>query len=315
MGDKEQCGAGSAECRISGDLEEGRDGVRPLQRLVDSRASGRTTVPKHTHALPSPSLGCLPYLNVKPLVYPFEHGGLPDGWDLVYAPPSALAKMLADGRLYAAPVSSFASLANPKLSIVPGICISSDGPVTSVLMLSKVEIESIKTVAADTSSLSGRALLRIVLSENYGLEPEFVDCEPKIEKMLSKCDAALIIGNPAMLCDKTGLHVLDLGEEWLRLTGLPAVFATWAGPKESITPELIALLTSAKEEGLSCIPKIVEEESPKLGLTLELCEEYLTKIMCYDLGQREIESLEIFGRKAAEHGLINSLPEVRIAEE
>jgi len=264
--------------------------------------------------LPIPSLGCLPYLNVKPLVYPFEHGKLPEGWNLVYAPPSALAQMLSEERIAAAPVSSFACLANQRLSIVPGICISSDGPVTSVLMLSKTEPEKVKTVAADTSSLSGRSLLRIVLSENYGLEPEFADCEPKIEKMLDKHDAALIIGNPAMLCDKTGLHVLDLGEEWKKLTGLPAVFAVWAGPDKSITPELIAALASAKEEGMGRIQNIVDEESPKLGLPPELCEEYLTKIMRYDLGELEIESLRVFGQKAAEHKLIDSVPEVRVAE-
>ncbi|MEN6520739.1 MAG: menaquinone biosynthesis protein [Armatimonadota bacterium] len=271
--------------------------------------------PRSTSLRQSPKLGCLPYLNVKPLVYPFEHGRLPDGWELVYAPPSRLARMLAEGRIAAAPVSSFASLSNPNFAIVPGICISSDGPVTSVLMLSKVELKDVKTVAADTSSLSGRALLRIVLSENYGLEPEYVDCEPKLEKMLSMCDAALIIGDPAMLCDKTGLNILDLGEEWLNLTGLPAVFATWAGPKESITPELIAVLASAKEEGLKRTPKIAEEQAPILGLPHKLCEEYLAKVIRYDLGQREIESLRIFGQKAFEHGLIGFQPEVNVVEE
>jgi predicted solute-binding protein len=256
----------------------------------------------------------LPYLNVKPLVYPFEHGKLPDEWNLVYATPSTLAKMLADGRIDAAPVSSFACLANPHLSIVPEICIASNGPVTTVLMLSKVEPEAVRTVAADTSSLSGRALLRIVLSENYGIEPEFVDCEPKIEKMLSEHDAALIIGNPAMLADKTGLHMIDLGEEWLKLTGLPAVFAVWAGPEESLTPKLIAELQSAKNQGLSRVPEIAVEQSSLLGVPVELCEEYLSNIMRYELGSRELESLLVFGKKALEHRLIEHKAKVRVVD-
>ncbi|MEN6371266.1 MAG: menaquinone biosynthesis protein [Armatimonadota bacterium] len=311
----------SAEALASAFLSASSSDVRKVWGLsarIGSKQSDATSSPStltHDPYPPSHRLGCLPYLNVKPLVYTFEHGGLPDGWELVYAPPSQLARMLAEESIAAAPVSSFASLSNPNLSIVPGISISSDGPVISVLMLSKVELKDVKTVAADISSLSSRALLRIILSESYGMEPEYIDCEPKLEKMLSMCDAALIIGDPAMLCDKTGLHLFDLGEEWLKLTGLPAVFATWAGPKESITPGLIAELKSAKEEGQKRIREIVEEQSPRLGLPPELCKEYLTKIIRYDLGQREMESLRIFGQKAAEHGLISCRPEVRVVEE
>ena len=259
-------------------------------------------------------LGCLPYLNVKPLVYPFEHGGLPEGWDLVYAAPSTLAKMLADGRIDAAPVSSFACLADSRLRIAPGICISSDGPVKSVLVLSKVEVDSIRSVALDTSSLTGAAMLKIVLAESYGLQPEFVSTNPDVGAMLARHDAALIIGNPAMLHDKAGLHILDLGEEWMKLAGLPAVFAVWAGPEGSLTPGLVHSLTEAKREGTRRISQIAEEESRRLGLPFDVCEDYLANVMRYDLGEREIESLRIFGRKLREHGLIEREPEVRLAE-
>ncbi len=91
-------------------------------------------------------LGCLPYLNVRPLVYTLEHGGLPEGWEFVYAPPSSLARMLETGEIAAAPVSSFACLANPDLKICPEICIAANGPVRSVLVLSKVPVEKIERV-------------------------------------------------------------------------------------------------------------------------------------------------------------------------
>lgn len=274
-------------------------------------SSEREEVSTNPHPLtPNPSLGCLPYLNVKPLVYPFEHGELPEGWDLVYATPSVLARMLAERKIDAAPVSSFAVLANPDLHVVPGICISSDGPVWTVLMLSKCRPEDVRRVAADTSSLSGRALLRIVLAESYGITPEFAPCEPEIGKMLADHDAALIIGNPAMLCDKSGLHVTDLGQEWKRLTGLPAVFAVWAGPAESLTSELILELTAAKKKGLEIVQEIAVEESATLSVPREICEEYLTRIMRYDLGPREVESLRMFDRKAREHGMIEGVERV-----
>ena len=129
-------------------------------------------------------LGCLPYLNVKPLVYTLEHGGLPSGWELVYAPPSRLAEMLASGEIAAAPVSSFATFTNPDLDICPGICIAADGPVKSVLMLSKKPLENLNNVALDTGSLSGASMLKIILSELYDIHPEFVR---KLPARLRRC--------------------------------------------------------------------------------------------------------------------------------
>lgn len=247
-------------------------------------------------------LGCLPYLNIKPLVYTLEHDGLPEGWELVYAPPSRLAQMLADHQITAAPVSAFATFVNPELNICPGICVAADGPVKSVLMLSKKPIEELDTIALDTSSLSGACMLRILLKELYNLEPQFVRSSPDcVPDMLNKADAALVIGNPAMTCSKEGLHVFDLAGEWKKLTGLPAVFAVWAGSE--ISSELIDVLTRAKNVGLTKLDEIALNESERLGLPFEVCDEYLKKIMVYDLGERELQGLDLFRRKALEHGL------------
>ena len=248
-------------------------------------------------------LGCLPYLNVRPLVHTLENGGLPAGYEFVYAPPSKLARMLATGEIAAAPVSSFATFIDPRLEICPGICIAADGPVKSVLVLSKVPPEQIRTVALDTSSLSGANMTRIILAESFGLEPAFIHSDPDPARMLEHADAALVIGDPAMQCSKDGLHVLDLAEEWKKLTGLPAVFAVWAG--QGITPELIDLLQDAKREGLSMLPEIAQSECARLDLPYELCYEYLSEIMVYDMGEREQQALQVFREKAAAHGLID----------
>src|SRR5665647_3415536 len=106
-------------------------------------------------------LGCLPYLNVRPLVHTLENGGLPQGWEFVYAPPSELAVMLAREEIAAAPVSSYASFYYTDFDICPGICIAADGPVRSVLLLSKVLVQDIKRVALDTSSLSGANMIPV----------------------------------------------------------------------------------------------------------------------------------------------------------
>ncbi|MCE5315118.1 MAG: menaquinone biosynthesis protein [Armatimonadota bacterium] len=250
-------------------------------------------------------LGCLPYLNVRPLVYTLEHGGLPSGWEMVYAPPSRLAEMLATGEIAAAPVSSFATFAHADFSICPDICIAADGIVKSVLLLSKKELQNINTIALDTSSLSGANLLKIILNESYSMQPTFVRMPPDpVSDMLNVCDAAMVIGDPAMLYPKDGLFVMDLATEWKKLTGLPTVFAVWAG--KHITPELVEVLHAAKSEGMSIVHKIAREESVRLSLPFEVCDEYLSEIMIYDLGEQETRGLNMFREKAISHGLVGA---------
>jgi len=250
-------------------------------------------------------LGCLPYLNVRPLVYTLEKGGLPDGWELVYAPPSALAGMLDRGEIAAAPVSSFACFRNPDFNVCPEICIAADGPVKSVLLLSRVPVEKIERVALDTSSLSGANMLRIILNETYNLAPEYIHARPdSVSDMFIDADAAMVIGDPAMQCDKDGLFILDLAQEWKKMTGLPAVFAVWAG--KGITDDLVTVLQEAKQKGMTMLQEIVQTESARLGLPAGLCYDYLSNIIIYDMGEREKRGFETFREKARAHGLISA---------
>ena len=261
------------------------------------------------------TIGLLPFLNVKPLSYLLEHEPLPEGWSLKYAPPSKLAEMLKTGEICSAPVSSFACFENPNLGIVPGICIASHGPVTSVLMFSRKPFEQVQTVALDSGSLSGASMLKIILKERYGVSPEFVRCEPDIDLMLAECDAGLLLGNKAMqtaVRNLPGLHVMDLGTEWMAMTGLPAVFAVWAVTPDAPLDQLLSMLNRSKEAGMRSIDKIAEEEAPKLGLPYELCRDYLAKVMVFDLGDREIAGLRAFADKAYEHGLLEHRPNLQI---
>ncbi|MGQ9456416.1 MAG: menaquinone biosynthetic enzyme MqnA/MqnD family protein [Armatimonadota bacterium] len=247
-------------------------------------------------------LGCLPYLNVRPLVYYLEHGGLPAGWELVYAPPSQLAQMLVKSEIAAAPVSSYAVLANPQLEICPEICISSDGPVKSVLTMSRVDVHSIRSVAVDTSSLSGVNMLKIILIEGYGVQPVFHPISPEfVLSALDSCDAVLTIGDTAMLYPKEGLTVIDIGEQWKRLTGLPAVFALWAG--KNMSSELISVLHRSYAESVQKIDEIARLEAARLELPFDVCYDYLKNTIRYHLGERELRSLEVFREKCLRHGL------------
>ena len=262
------------------------------------------------------ALGCLPFLNVKPLSYSLERGGLPEGWRLRYAPPSHLADMLRSGKICGAPVSSFACLENPDLRIVPDICIASRGPVRSVLMFSRKPVSDIRSVAIDSGSLSGAAMLRIILAEQYHVSPEFAAAEPDLMLMLAAHDAALLLGNRAMEAAAVtdgGLCVTDLGAEWFQLTGLPAVFAVWAVTPSAPLSELIPILIDSKRQGMRNLQDIARAESATTGLSYEGCLDYLRNIMVYDLGPPEMEGLRAFAAKSLEHGLLDQPADLRFA--
>jgi len=264
-----------------------------------------------------PTIGLLPYLNVKPLSYLLEREPLPQGWNLVYAPPSRLAEMLREGEICTAPVSTFACFSDPQLSIVPGVCIASHGKATSVLVFSKKPIQEVSTIALDSGSLSGASMLKVILAERYGINPEFVSHEPDVDSMLGGNDACLMLGDKAMQYNELrshGLHVMDLGQEWLELTGLPAVFAVWAVTKDAPLNELIPLLMRSKEQGIRRIEEIAALEHEALGLPYHVCRDYLASVMVYDLGEQEEESLRVFSRKVYDHGLVERPVQLSFAE-
>ena len=130
--------------------------------------------------------------------------------------------------------------------------IISNGPVASVALFTKTPIAAVRTIAADTSSRTSNALLRILCAERFGIEPEFLPMAPDPDRMLAECDAALIIGDPALYLDPrtAGVEKIDLGEEWTSLTGFPFVWAFWAGRPDAMSSEAVTALVTARDGGV-----------------------------------------------------------------
>ena len=108
-------------------------------------------------------------------------------------------------------------------------------------------------------------LVRVILQRRYGVSPACVSHAPDLDAMLRVADAALIIGDPALRIDPASLpwHVYDLGAEWVEMTGLPMVFAVWAGRKGTVTPELTAAFQESCRYGLDRLEEIVAAESSR----------------------------------------------------
>jgi predicted solute-binding protein len=144
-------------------------------------------------------------------------------------------------------------------------------------------------------------LARIVLSERYGAEPVLVPRRPDLSSMLSVADAALIIGDPALALDPAALpyHVLDLGEEWLNLTGLPMVFAVWAGEQRKLGPQVRQAFLESFLYGFDRIEEIVAEAPDTHGVPSDLARRYLTCHIRFRLHEEEHRGLELYRRKVA----------------
>lgn len=239
-------------------------------------------------------------MNTVPLVWGMLHGGQRGLFDLSFAIPAECADRLADGRADIGIVPSV-ELNRQKLEIIRGTGIACHGPVRSILLISKVPFEEIRTLATDASSRTSVALTRIILSKKYGVEPQLFSERPHLGSMLEHCAAALIIGDAALALDTGDLpfHVLDLGTEWTRMTGLPMVFAVWAAragvPAQDPAPFLESL-----RFGMAHIDDIVRQEHSKLGIPEALAREYLTQNIVFELGDREYEGLTKFLTYASE---------------
>lgn len=257
-------------------------------------------------------LGVVSYLNTKPLVYAFESGELDHDFELIYDVPSVCADRLAAGGTDVALIPSIEIARAPEpYEVVAGVGIGSLGPVRSVFLVLNKEPEEIETLALDTSSRTSVALSRVVLARQFGCLPEVFECVPNLELMLGRADAALLIGDPALELDLKRYRVLDLGEAWTELTGLPFVYACWTGRADAIDRAGCDLLVRAREIGSGKVGEISEIFAASRPLPAAFYAEYLTRHIRFDLGEAELEGLRRFYAYAFELGLIERMPEVR----
>ena len=241
------------------------------------------------------------YLNTAPLVWGFVDGPQKGRVDLTFAVPSICAERVATG---------VADLGlNPVIEIerngfdwLPGIGIACRGPVRSILLVTRKPFDDIRTLATDTGSRTSIELARIILSRKYGVEPALLPMAPDLKRMLDAADAALLIGDAALMVEPTDLNhaCLDLGEEWVEMTGLPMVFALWSGPPAGCRQELAPLFLESAHYGQSHIESIVEHEADLRGFTKTLVRRYFEKNVRLFLDETDYEGMRLYLQYAAE---------------
>lgn len=264
-------------------------------------------------------ISAISYLNTAPLMWDFEHGGGTE-FDLSYTIPSACAQALLEGSADIGIIPAAAYTTIQDLVIVPDVAIAARREVRSILLVSKVPVEEVRTVALDTSSMTSVALTKVLFAKWLGGAREYVPMAPELDAMLARCDAALLIGDPALQVDRARYVTLDLAEEWIKRTGKSFVFAFWAIRRAALAGRSSNAITEAfkvsRDHGLAStnLELIVREWSSRLGLPASTVQSYLTENIHYYLDAPCLEGLALFYRYAAEIGALPRAPELRFLE-
>jgi chorismate dehydratase len=251
-------------------------------------------------------LGAVSYLNAEPTVHGLERE---PGFRVERDLPARVAERLQAGEVDLGLVPSI-EYAFGRYAIVPGVAIASRGPVRSVRLFHRGPLERVRRVALDTSSRTSAGLVRVLLNARLGRDPEYLPMAPGLDAMLSAADAALLIGDPALDL-ASDVDALDLGEEWARLTGLPFVYAFWAGPEGVVDGAGVARLQLALASGLASLAEIARRQAKGDPARAAKYEAYLRESISYELGGRERAGLLEFYRRAHALSLIPAVPELR----
>jgi len=274
-------------------------------------------------------------------MWDFEHPphntALATRYDIHYTQPSLCADEILTGRadLGLIPIASL----TPSLAIVPGCAIASLDHVRSIQLIVKQNshtpkdpdqlLTSIRTIAADTASRSSLAYAQILFRKFLSTDPAFLPAPADPIAMLTHADAALLIGDPALLALEARAQIethpaigpclwLDLAHEWRTRTGAPWVAAVWAVRPESLTASTITAaqltedLQQSRDHGLANLNTIVAEWTPRIALPLPTIRDYLTRNIHYALTPECLDAIALFRRLAAEANILPPLPTLHI---
>lgn len=271
-------------------------------------------------------LGQVEYLNCLPVYHAIEEGLVPLEADLVKGPPTRLNRMFLDGELVSTPVSSIEYARHYGCCyILPGLSISADGRVASILFFSKIPVTELegKKVCLTNSSATSVVLLKVLFDHYYHVDVQFETTAPDLEVMMNRADGALLIGDDAMLAHQrvieSGLpyHVTDLGEAWKQFTGEKMVYAVWVVRQDyaEANPDKVDLLSktllASREIGMGRLPELIAKAGKKTGLPLPVLEDYF-QIIRHDFDQDYRRALLTFYDYAYKSGLIDERVKLRV---
>lgn len=261
-------------------------------------------------------VGRIGYINCYPVYGAIDRGVVVSpGTTFVTGTPSELNDLLAAGELDVSVVSAVEYARNAKdYHLLPDLAISCDGPVQSVALFSRREVNQLDgaTVLVSASSRTSVHLVELLCKEYWNVAPRLVEARAEQQDLeaLSKLphDAVLVIGDAALhlASQQWYPHRYDLGAVWKEWTGLPFVFAVWAGRRDADQGKIATVhrtLLESRDWGLSHLDELAADASVATNIGLDECRDYLSGLD-YALSYRHIEGLTSFFRRLAAHGVV-----------
>ena len=260
--------------------------------------------------------GRIGYINCYPVYGAIDRGVVASsGTTFVTGTPSELNNLLAAGELDVSVVSAVEYARNAKdYHLLPDLAISCDGPVRSVALFSHREVQELHgaTILVSASTRTSVHLVELLCKEYWNVAPRLVEAREEQQDLeaLAKLphDAVLVIGDAALhlAAQQSYPHRYDLGTVWKEWTGLPFVFAVWAGRRDVDQRKIAAVhraLLASRDWGLAHLDTLAADASVATNIGLGDCREYLSGLD-YALSYRHIEGLTSFFRRLAAHGVV-----------
>jgi chorismate dehydratase len=238
-------------------------------------------------------ISAVSYLNTKPMLFGLVKSELNEQIELKLDIPSVCADKLMRGEadLALVPVAIIPKLNNPK--IVSDFCIGTVGAVKTVCIYSQVPIEEMTHLYLDFHSRTSVELAQVLMKEYWEVSPTLLKAKEGFEEKITGTTGAVVIGDRTMGLDDKFPYIYDLGEHWMKFTGLPFVFAAWVANRE-LPDEFLRKFNTALKNGVAAIPELMLLLPEKENFDLE---EYFTHHISYNLDDKKREALALFLQK------------------
>ncbi|NWF76182.1 MAG: menaquinone biosynthesis protein [Nitrospirae bacterium] len=267
-----------------------------------------------------PKVGHIQFLNCLPLYYGLVKSSALLDIELIKGTPTELNSLLINGDLDISPISSIEYARHHQtLLLFPEFTVSSDGAVKSIILISPYPIEKLsgKRVALTNTSSTSHVLLKFIMNEGYGIEPDYITCQPDLKRMLSNADAALLIGDIALkyYVNSEGFYLYDLGLEWKKLTGRKMVYAVWAVNrkfaeiKSELCKYVFEIFKKSMEHSMRHLTEIAEYASRWEPFSRDFLTKYFASLR-FNFSQDYREGLIHFYKVAKEIGELKEVPEL-----
>lgn len=270
-------------------------------------------------------IGQIKYTNTLPVYFFFDQERFEDKIDFTQQVPAQLNRAMANDEIDVGPISSFSYAEHEeKYLVLPDLSVSAKGKVRSIYLFSKKPLEQLQEarIALTNTSATSVNLLKIILEKFMNLSVTYHACNPVLDEMLKDSDAALLIGDDALVAFRTHkqYHIYDLAEQWYRFTGNSMTFAVWAVRKAAIEQhasllrEVHASFLESKERSLHNLDKVVDYTLTHFGGDAKSWFEYF-RGLTYDFGLEQRKGLEYYFACANELGLLPKAVKVSLWED